>query len=309
MNAKMQTSQYRLTAPDLEVVLAVVRGGSLAAASSRLGVDVSTVFRSIQRIETGLGQRLFERTRSGYIPLEIAQSLAQHAEHMEVALESARSAAQLAPEDVSGTVRITTTDALLSGLIAPALKQLREMHPLLSFEFNTGSTQLNLSRRDADIAVRVGKRCPQHLVGKHLGQIRLALYTGARGTVSTVEEAMEISAPWIGVDDAMPDHDTVLWRKKRIPKLVPAYRVNNFISMLDMVELGLGVGILPQFLAENRKGLVRLTDALDECDRELWLLTHPEARHLRRVSATFNHLANNIVLNQGIRGSALNPGQ
>jgi DNA-binding transcriptional LysR family regulator len=298
MNAKMQTQQYRLTASDLEVVLAVVRGGSLSAASARLGVDVSNVFRSVQRIETGVGQRLFERTRSGYAPLELAQSLAQHAEHMEVELESARSAAQLAPEDVSGTVRITTTDALLSGLLAPALKQLREMHPLLSFELNTGAAQLNLSRRDADIAIRAaGLRCPQHLVGKHLGPIRLALYAGVAGPVSTIEEAMNTSAPWIGLDDAMPDHDSVLWRKKRIPKLVPTYRVNNFTSMLDMVELGLGVGILPQFLAESHQGLVRLTDDLDECKRELWLLTHPEARHLRRVSTTFNYLAKNIVLN------------
>src|SRR6266568_2389365 len=106
MNA---TSQYKLCAADLEVVLAVVRSGTLGNAGERLGVDASTVFRSLQRLERGLGQRLFERSRTGYLPLELAQALANSAELVETALESARSTTQQA-ERVSGTVRITTTD-------------------------------------------------------------------------------------------------------------------------------------------------------------------------------------------------------
>ena len=83
--------QYTLTASDLEVVLALSRGASLAGAGERLGVDASTVFRSLQRLERNLGQRLFERTRAGYLQTELAAELAGHAEEMEVALESARS--------------------------------------------------------------------------------------------------------------------------------------------------------------------------------------------------------------------------
>ena len=102
-------TQYELNAIDLETVLSLVRAGTLAGAGERLGVDPSTIFRSVQRIERGLGQRLFERSRSGYLPSEQAQVLAGHAEQMEAQLESARSAAQLRPEQVSGTVRLTTT--------------------------------------------------------------------------------------------------------------------------------------------------------------------------------------------------------
>ena len=80
-------TQYKLTGADLEVALA--RGRNLATASERLGVDLSTVFRSIQRIEKGIGQRLFERTRSGYIPLDLVEVLAEHAEKIEIQLESA----------------------------------------------------------------------------------------------------------------------------------------------------------------------------------------------------------------------------
>ena len=83
--------QYRLSASDLEVVLALTRGTTLAGASERLGVDASTIFRNLQRLERNLGRPLFERTRSGYRPTELATDLAAHAEEMEVALESARS--------------------------------------------------------------------------------------------------------------------------------------------------------------------------------------------------------------------------
>jgi DNA-binding transcriptional LysR family regulator len=186
MNAQ---TQYRLNASDLEVVLALARSGTLAAAGERLGLDPSTVFRSVQRIERGLGQVLFERSRSGYLPSEQAQVLAGHAEQMEAHLESARSAAQLAPEQVSGTVRITTTDTILHGLVAPALKGLHSMHPLLAYELHAGNELASLTRRDADIAVRATRRPPQHLVGKHVGPIRVALYAARKGPVRRFDES------------------------------------------------------------------------------------------------------------------------
>src|SRR5690606_14921951 len=101
-------TQYRMSPGDLAVTLALVRGGTLAAAGERLSVDASTVFRSLQRIERGLGRALFERTRSGYLATELASELAEHAERMEAALEAARSSAEAAPAQISGTVRITT---------------------------------------------------------------------------------------------------------------------------------------------------------------------------------------------------------
>ena len=111
MNA---TTQYKLSAADLEVVLALARTGTLADAGERLSLDASTVFRTIQKVEKGLGQRLFERSRAGYQPSELAQQLAGHGEQVEAQLEAARSALQLQPEQVYGTVRITTTDTVPS---------------------------------------------------------------------------------------------------------------------------------------------------------------------------------------------------
>lgn len=283
------SAQYKLHAADLEVVLALVRGATLAAAADLLGLDASTVFRSLQRIEKGLGQRLFERSRSGYLPLELANALARHAEQVETELEAARSAAQADPEQVSGAVRITTTDTLLHGLVLPTLAALRTRHPLLQYELHAGNELANLTRREADIALRATNKPPPYLVGKHVGPIRAALF----GKKKLARAARD---NWIAPDDAMPDHPSVLWRRKHLPRVSPAYRVNSILTVAAMVEQGLGVGILPLFLARARPGLEQLGEVLDECQSELWLLTHTESRHLRRVSAVFGYLAESLVL-------------
>lgn len=284
-------AQYRMSPGDLETTLALARGGTLATAGERLGVDASTVFRSLQRIERGLGRPLFERTRSGYLATELATQLAEHAERMEAALEAARACVEAEPAQISGTVRITTTDTVLHGLIAPALRSLKTVHPLLGYELHTGNELASLTRRDADIAVRATKRPPQHLVGKHIGPIRVAMYAAKKGGVRKFADVEEGKSDWIAPDDALPEHPSVVWRKRHYPKAVPRYRVNSILSVLELVALGLGVGIVPLFLADGRSDVVRLTEPLEECETELWLLTHPESRHLRRVGAVFAHLA------------------
>lgn len=292
--------QYQLSPTDLEITLALVRTGTLAAAGERLGVDASTVFRALQRLERGLGRPLFERSRSGYAATELAGQLAEHAERLEAALEAARSTVQAAPSQVSGRVRITTTDTVLHGLIAPALQGLQAEHPLLSYELHTGNELASLTRRDADIAVRATRRPPQHLVGKQVGPIRVALYTAQRAGKGTgcckLADVEAGRCDWIAPDDALPEHPSVVWRQRHYPKATPRYRVSSIHSVLELVALGLGVGILPLFLAEGRADVLRLTEPLDGAETELWLLTHPESRHLRRVGAVYAHLAQALRL-------------
>ena len=286
------STQWKLSAPDLEIVLALVRAGTLAEAGERLSLDASTVFRTIQRIEKGLRQRLFERSRLGYLPSELAQELAGHAEQLETRLELARSAAQESPEQVAGAVRITTTDTFLHGLLAPALRELQRMHPLLTYDLHAANELANLTRHDADIALRATRKPPQHLVGKHIGPVRVALF-GPRGGAGL---AKADSAAWIAPDDALPDHPSVLWRRKHYPRATPAYRVGSILTVAELVGKGLGIGILPLFLARGRDELMQLSEVLTEAQTELWLLTHPESRHLRRVSAVFGYLSQKLVL-------------
>ncbi|ALZ74557.1 LysR family transcriptional regulator [Rheinheimera sp. F8] len=293
MNAQ---TQFKLSALDLEIVLTLVRCGTLANAGERLGVDASTVFRSLQRIERGIGQMLFTRSRAGYQASELALAMAGHAEQLETALESARSAAQIRSDDVSGNVRITTTDTILHGLVAPALQTLRASHPLLRFELHTGNALASLTQRDADIAIRATTRPPQHLIGKQIGPIRVALFGSKNGTVRSYADVQSGKAVWIAPDDALPDHPSVLWRKRHFPKVQPTYRVNSILTVMELINQGLGIGVVPLFLAKKQPELLQLTEVLDECQTELWLLTHAESRHLRRISAVYGYLAQTLTL-------------
>jgi DNA-binding transcriptional LysR family regulator len=290
LNAK---TQYKLSAQDLEIILALVRGGTLAGAGEQLGLDPSTVFRTLQRVEKGLGARLFERSRTGYLASELAQNLARHGEQLEAQLDAARSSALQSPAQVAGKVRITSTDTVLHALLAPALGTLQSSHPLLSFELDAGNELANLSRHEADIAVRATSLPPPHLVGKHIGPIRVALFAQRGGPWNKRNAA---HAPWIAPDDALPEHPSVLWRRKHHPKVTPQYRVNSILSVAELVSLGLGIGVLPLFLARKRKDLAALSEVLDEAQTELWLLTHAESRHLRRVATVYGHLSRALVL-------------
>jgi DNA-binding transcriptional LysR family regulator len=102
--------------------------------------------------------------------------------------------------------------------------------------------------------------------------------------------------PWLAVDDALPEHPSVRWRRKHLARVEPALRLSGVQLVFDAVRAGLGVGIAPLFLARLVNDVVALTPALDECESQLWLLTHPESRHLRRIQTVAAHIADSVVL-------------
>jgi DNA-binding transcriptional LysR family regulator len=281
-----------LTAPDLELLLALVRGGNLAQAAERLGADASTVFRAVQRIEKNLGQRLFERSRRGYLPSDAMLDIARHAERIEMELEAARAAVRRPNDEVLGRVRVTTTDSVLRGLLLPCLPELARRHPQLQLELRAGNELASLSKRDADLALRATPKAPEHLIGRRLGTIRFVVCVAEGADTNDALDQLD----WIAPDEAMPEHPSVRWRRKQFPKLAPRHLVDGLVGVVDAIKAGLGVGIVPWFMLRHEPQLVALTAPLNGCASELWLLAHPESRHLRRIAAAYDHFANNIRL-------------
>ena len=293
MNASVQRD---LGATELALLLSLVRGGNLAAAAQMAGVDTSTVFRTVQRAERSLGQRLFERSREGYRATELGQRLAEHAERIEAELEAARSVAQVREATVSGLVRISTTDTLLNGLLLPSLPTLRAKHPMLKLEITARNELANLTQREADVALRATAKPPAHLVGRHLGPIRSAVFVARTAAPKRGRDLDLAGASWIAVDEALPEHPSVRWRRKHLARVEPALRLNSVQLVFDAVRRGLGVGIAPLFLARGLDDVTAVTQPLDECETQLWLLTHPESRHLRRIQAVAAHIAQTVQL-------------
>jgi DNA-binding transcriptional LysR family regulator len=295
MKSSIARTHYAMTAPDLEVLLALVRGGTLAQAAARLSADTSTVFRSVQRIEKSLGQRLFERTRQGYLPSDAMTEIARHAERIEAELEAARAAAMAPNGEVAGRVRLTTTDSVLRGLVLPCLPSLAAQHPQLQLELRSANELMSLTRRDADLALRATPKAPEHLIGRHLGPIRFVACAAKSMAPARRRKPLE-QHDWIALDEAMPDHPSVRWRRKHLPKLAPRHLVDGVVSVVDAIKAGLGVGVVPLFMLNSEPQLVALSEPLEGCESQLWLLAHPESRHLRRIAAVYQHFAQSIRL-------------
>ncbi len=296
MKSRLAKTQHQITAPDLQLVLALARAGTMAAAGKRLGVDQSTVFRSLQTLEKRLGSTLFSRHRSGCRPTEAGELLAQHGERLEAVLETARVSAGTADGPVEGRVRVTSTDVILNHLVIPLLRELCTSNPLLRLDVVDSYELANLSKRDADIAVRATSKPPVHMVGRSLGTIHEAVFAkrvpGSRSETSRLLER----TPWIVVDEALPGHPSMRWRKRNVPGARICMNASSIQTVLDAVVAGVGIGILPTFMARGRRELVQVTPAIGECDSELWLLCHPESRHLRRVLCVFDHLGTGLRL-------------
>jgi len=295
MKSKIASTQYAPSATDLALLLALVRGGTLALAAQRLGADASTVFRALQRIEKSLGQRLFERGRRGYLPTEAALAIAGHAERIEAELEAARGALQAGGDGVSGRVRLTTTDSVLRGVVLPCLPALAALHPQLQLELRAGNELASLTKRDADLALRATSRPPAHLVGRSLGTLRFVTCVGRALPAAQRRQPLD-SLPWIAPDDAMPEHPSVRWRRRQLPRVQPRYLVDGIVGVVDGIVGVVDGGVVPQFMLAHEPQLQPVGGPLDDCQSELWLLAHPESRHLRRIAAVYQHLADQVRL-------------
>lgn len=285
---------YRINHADLNLILALVRGKTLARAAELLKVDVSTVFRAVRRLESSTGTALFEKSRAGYQPTSAAIVLAQQAESAEQALALAQISLEQGQQIVSGTVRLTCTEAVLQSLLLPALRRFMPDYPGLKLELNTSSTFANLSRRDADIALRLTNTPPQHLVGTRLGTVSYRVCASEEYLWRSGHTALEEMA-WIAPDDFLPDHPTVAWRRQQLPGVNLAYRCSSMLAVAHLVRAGMGVAALPDFMLREGE-LQQLGTPLEDYDTALWLLTRPDCRGLRSVSALFSELTRAIDL-------------
>lgn len=297
MKSTYATTQSNLGLGDLELVLALVRGRTLSGAAERLKIDSSTVFRTVKRIEMNLGERLFDRSRQGYLPTELALELAGYAERIESQLHEAREAAFKTGSEPSGTLRITTTDTILHGLLLPVMSRFSSAYPCIELELIATNALANLSQRDADVAIRATRKPPDHLIGTKLGPMPAAVFA-SRTYLNRYAKPIKLDEyDWIALDDSLGDHPSGKWRRQHYPKLAARYRCNSVLSVAGAVIYGLGVGVVPLFLMKDNPDDVQIVEGpLAELETDLWILAHPDIRHLQRVKLLFDFLKENVAL-------------
>ena len=275
---------------DLRLVLAVFREGTLSGAARRLGVTHSTVFRRLGAIEAAMGARLFERFRDGYAPTPAGETAAASAVRLEdevLTLGRTLSGQDLRP---IGTVRIATTDALGS-ILMRHLPAMRALHPGIQLEITISNALANLTRREAEIAIRPTIEPPEILVGRRVADIAHAIY-GSPAYLSRHADKDLPAHDWIGLDDALANTVVGRWMHEKMPSARIACSVDALPTLRDAALAGLGLALLPCYVGDLAPGLRRVTpNALPAPRSALWLLTHDDLKRTARVRATLEFLA------------------
>jgi DNA-binding transcriptional LysR family regulator len=275
---------------DLRLVLAVFREGTLSGAARGLGVTHSTVFRRLGAIEEQMGVRLFERFRDGYVPTPAGEMAADSAARLEdetLTLERQLSGQDLRP---FGTVRITTTDTL-SWMLMRHLPAMRALHPEIKLEIAISNAMANLTRREAEIAIRPTPEPPEVLVGRRVADIAHAIY-GSRAYLSRRDDKDLSAHDWIGLDDALASTVIARWMHENMRTAHITCSVDALPALRDAAIAGLGLALLPCYVGDLASGLRRVTPkALPEPRSTLWLLTHDDLKRTARIRATLDFLA------------------
>jgi DNA-binding transcriptional LysR family regulator len=282
---------------DFRLVKTIAETHGLAGAAERLGVNHSTVFRRLGHLEESLGVKLFERHRTGYALTAAGEEMTALAERMEE--DVATFARKLAGQVVSpaGELRITTNDTLLVHLLTPVFARFTSACPDVRLDVVLTNQALNLSKRDADVAIRATDNPPETLVGRRVATIGWALYGRAEDfpPPGVVDLVGLYDRTWVALGDNLAGLKAARFVRDRVPAERIVYKVNTVLGLTEAVESGIGIGPLPCFIADARPALVRLTPPNPDFSAGLWLLTHPDLRQSARVRAFMDFVAGEIT--------------
>jgi DNA-binding transcriptional LysR family regulator len=279
---------------DLRTVLAVARAGSLAGAARALELRHSTVFRRIEQAEARLGTRLFERSRSGWAPNAQGEAVAHAAAEMETSAFRAERAISGADERLEGVIRIATSELLAGYLLPPLLRRFLEAHPGIEIEADVSNRNVDLTRREADLALRATTQPPETLVGRRVATMRYAVFA-SKAVVGRKRGAPVLQdLPWVGFDERISHFQIARWFSDALPQVRPRLRMDSMPALLKAAAAGVGAVLLPTFAAAQEPALLRVTPPIDGPEMGLWLLSHPDVRGNARVRALAGFLAQAI---------------
>lgn len=273
----------RLSWDDICLIHAIGSAQTLSGAARSLGVSHPTIYRKLNAIEEKLGAVFFQRSRTGYTPTVAALEVCDLFDKLrhEVDLTERRITGQdLRP---SGSVRLTTTDSLLFGWLSPVLATFGQTYPDIDLSVVVSNDFLNLTRREADIAVRPSVTPPQSMSVKKVGVIQQAVYA-SRNMLRREPEGTKVPyLDWVGPDDSM--HYPVLrdWMRSNGYDQFCRYRSNSVLDMFSAAKQGIGASVLPCYLAGSCETLTKQSPLIAELATDLWLVTHPDLRKTERI--------------------------
>jgi DNA-binding transcriptional LysR family regulator len=271
---------------DLRYFVALARHGSLSATARVLHVNHATVARRVAGLEAVLGHALFDRRADGYALTTEGKAVLDEADVMDEAALSVLRRLDAGTE-LSGLVRLTTTRILADGFLVDRLGPLHERYPMLDVELITDARIMSLSKREADIALRLGRPKDSDLVARRVAKIAFGYYASPayRDKLDAGAHAL-----YIGYDEDSDAVAEAAWLARELRDKRVVFRSNSQMSQAAAARAGYGVALLPRYLAADDPRLVAMALGALPPERDVWLLIRPDLAKVPRVRAVADYL-------------------
>jgi DNA-binding transcriptional LysR family regulator len=276
---------------DLKYLIAVARHGSTLAAARKLQVNQSTVQRRLTELEARLKLRLVERSPSGYrltaagsIVLRAAEAVAAAVQTFEQQVEKAAHA---------GLLRLTCPEPIAIRLTRIGfVDRFHAKHPDVRIQFVLADRYIDLSKGEADVALRSGDT-EGDMVGRKMADSIWAVYAsrdcvGRNGAPKSIGDLKAL--PLIAFDQSLAQHRLSVWLRDIAPDAQYAARSDSVLGLVSAAKAGVGFAALPIALGDSEPDLVRVLEPVPALTRAWRLLCHPDARQLPRVAAFFDFI-------------------
>jgi len=269
---------------NLRFFLAVARKGSIRGASDILSVNHSTVSRRITSFEKKLSVRLFERLPSGYVLTPAGEEMLKSAQHIEDEIVKLDRQVIGRDTELNGVLRVTMPTGLATHLLMPDLAAFSKHYPGIQLELAFSSEEFNLRKREADVAIRLTPNPPDYLVGRRILRPARGVYASHDYLKSNDSSSIPNNLNWIGWDEiSLQSHR---YKDSQFSAASVKHKADDILAQLEAVKAGMGIAMLPCFLADTVPTLERLELMTSESScGDLWILTHEDLRATARVRA------------------------
>ena len=274
---------------DFRLILAISRAGSLRGAAQELGNDHSTIFRWLNALEARFEVQLFERNGGVYTPTDAGDRMLLAAERMEREVLAVDRDVTGRDARLSGNLRITCSESLAYRILNDLLAEFRSRHAGITLELLVDNRQLDLLRREADIAIRATRPSEGDLFGRQIAETAWALYASPR---YLADRGRPGGAPFEGHSfigwDSSAAAAAASWLPATVPNDQIVYRSSSLINQMMAVKAGIGMALLPCYLGDQESDIETVSVPEAALTRELWLITHRDLRNTARVRAFFD---------------------
>lgn len=271
---------------NLRYVLAVADAGSVNAAARNMGVNHATILRRIAAYEESLGVELFERSARGYRIRAGGGQIIDAVRAVAEAVDTVERMAAGREVDLSGTVRLTSTDTLSHCILPRHIAAFRAAYPEILIEVTSTNARLNLSKLDADMTIRPATHLPEELVGVAVNAIDLRVF-GAPGYLARASGADIADHHWLGPSGALRTSPLGQWAEA-IPADQIVGRADSYLILARQAQAGMGLAMLPVCIGDYWEGLVRAPVADSLCF-DVWVASHPDMARTPHIRTTLDY--------------------